>query len=184
MKRLLVFLALLAAVTACAAGQAASAKPVAELSFSFVRQSGSASNQYAVWVEDAQGKLIKTLYATRYTAAGGWKVRESYIPVWVKKSGLANMTKAETDALTGPTPRSGALTYAWDGTDSKGAALPDGSYVICLEATLRWENQAMFRAPVRIGQGSAEAKASAEYAGTPPGDERGMISDVKARALR
>jgi len=36
-----------------------------EVSFTFARQSGAASNQFAVWVEDAQGRYVRTLYATR-----------------------------------------------------------------------------------------------------------------------
>jgi hypothetical protein len=184
MKRLFVFLAVLTAVSACVAGQASSPKAVAELSFSFARQTGPASNQFAAWVEDAQGKYVKTLYATKYTAAGGWKIRETSIPVWVKKSGLASMTKAETDALTGSTPRTGTVTYVWDGTDIKDAALPDGGYVICLEGTLRWENQVMYRAPIRIGQGPSEAQVNPEYTGTPPAGERAMIGNVTVRSLR
>ena len=170
--------------TAAVIGLVAQQQAAAEISFSFTRQSGSASNQFAVWIEDAQGRYIKTLYATRYTANGGFKRRETSIPVWVRQSGLSAMTKAQVDALTGSTPRAGTLTYTWDGTDSRGAALPAGNYVICLEGTLRWENQVMYRAPIRTGQGAAAAQVSVEYTGTPPGDERTMITNVTARSLR
>jgi len=42
-------------------------KGTLEISFDFKRQGTIASNQYAVWIEDDKGKLIKTLYVTRYT---------------------------------------------------------------------------------------------------------------------
>lgn len=43
------------------------------VTFDFEKQSGYASNQFAVWIEDVDGNLINTLYATRFTATGGYK---------------------------------------------------------------------------------------------------------------
>ena len=188
MKKLFLILLLSTLVLACTGAQQNSSQTnqgqsAAELSFSFTRLSGSASNQFAVWIEDAQGKFIKTLYATKYTANGGWKRRETSIPIWVRKSGLSNLTNAQIDAVTGATPRTGTLTYTWDGTDSQGASVPTGSYVIFLEGTLRWENQVLYRAPIRLGSGAAAAEVSVEYTGD-AGSDRSMIGDVKARTLR
>ncbi|WP_221621529.1 DUF2271 domain-containing protein [Paenibacillus rhizophilus] len=59
------------------------------ISFPFVRQDGIASNQFAVWVEDSRGRYVTTLYATRFIATGGYKLRPEAIPTWVKHSGLA-----------------------------------------------------------------------------------------------
>ena len=183
MNRLFFLILLTSLALTGAAAQQASQQAAAELTFTFTRQSGAASNQFAVWIEDSQGNFVKTIYATRYTANGGWKVRASSIPVWVKKSGLAGMTGAQVDTLTGATPRAGTLTYTWDGTDSRGAAVSAGNYVIYLEATLRWENQVLYRAPIRLGQGPAAPEVSVEYTGD-PSPERVMIGDVKVRTLR
>ena len=180
MNRIFVFFVFFAALAlTCTAAQQAAV----ELSFSFTRQTGPASNQFAVWVEDSRGLCIKTLYATRYTANGGWKRRETSIPQWVKQSGLSGMTKPQVDALTGATPKTGTLTYRWDGMDNQGATLPPGDYVICLEGTLRWQNQVLYRIPVRIGQGPAVPEVNVAYIGD-PGAERMMISAVTARVLR
>ena len=184
MKKLSVFFILFTAAVIGVSAQAGAAQQAAEITFTFTRQTGSASNQFAVWIEDTQGKYIKTLYSTKYTANGGWKRRETSIPVWVRQSGISGMTNAQIDVISGATPKTGTLTYIWDGADSKGAAVPAGNYVIVLEATLRWENQVYYRAPILLGQGPAEAKVNVEYAGTPPGNERTMIGDVKARTLR
>jgi hypothetical protein len=184
MKKLLFIFLLTGMVLACAAAQQSSSQgTAAELTFTFTRLSGSASNQFAVWIEDAQGHYVKTLYATRYTANGGWKRRETSIPLWVKQSGLSGMTQPQIDTLTGATPRTGTLTYRWDGADSKGEAVAAGDYVIILEGTLRWANQVYYRAPIRLGQGAATPEASVEYAGD-AGNDRAMIKDVKVRALR
>ena len=164
----------------------ASAQNAAEISFNFTRQSGSASNQYAIWIEDAKGQLVKTLYVVRWTSNGGYKTRPTSIPMWVKKSDVANLSKAQLDVISGATPRTGALTYTWDGTDNKGAAVPAGDYILVLEGTLRWENMVYYRAPIALGKGAAAAQVSAEYVS---GDrdttaERAMFSDVKVRVLR
>ena len=161
----------------------AQAPTAAELSFLFTRQRGMASNQYAVWIEDAQGRHVKTLYATRFTANGGWKKRETSIPLWVKQSDLANLSKAQVDSITRATPKTGALTYRWDGTDSRNTALPPGNYTIYLEATLRMEKQVLYSAPIRLGQGPEAPAVKTEYSGD-AGSDKEMISAVAVKTLR
>ena len=46
-----------------------SAKSV-ELSFNYQKQSGAGSNQYAVWVENSEGKVVRTLVVTSFTSKG------------------------------------------------------------------------------------------------------------------
>jgi hypothetical protein len=153
-----------------------------ELSFSFNRQSGFASNQFVVWIEDAQGRLVKTLFATRFTASGGWEKRPQSIPLWVKQSGLAALNKKDIDAFTGATPRTGIQTCRWDGRDLKGGTVPAGEYRLFLEASLRDDNRVIYRAPFTLGNGAdnpVEAEVKAEYFGS-SSKERGMIENVKA----
>ena len=184
MKKLLLVFIIAALVVKSAAAQQQSA---AEVTFSFTRQGGTASNQYAVWIEDAQGQYVKTLYATRWTANGGWRRgegrRAASIPVWVRQADVANKSRTQIDALTGATPRTGALTYTWDGTNSVGAAVPNGEYVLLIEGSLRWENHVLYRAPLRLGQAAATPAVRSEYAGDST-VERSMISDVRVRTLR
>jgi len=52
--------------------QAQESVPSVEISFQFSWQSGYATNQFAVWVEDASGNVVKTLDATSYAATGDW----------------------------------------------------------------------------------------------------------------
>ncbi|MDR0321986.1 MAG: DUF2271 domain-containing protein [Treponema sp.] len=181
MKRLLLISILMTLVLTSVAAQQSTA--AAELTLTFTRQSGSASNQYAVWIENAQGQHVKTLYATRWTANGGWSRRPTSIPIWVRQSGLSNLTREQVDAVSSATPRTGAVTYTWDGTDSRGTAVPAGNYTLIIEGTLRWENQVLYRAPIRLGQGAATPQVSVEYAGESTA-ERSMISDVRVRVLR
>jgi hypothetical protein len=186
MKHTVAFLVIFYAIAL--SGVSAQSQPaVAELSFSYTRQSGSASNQFAVWIEDVRGNYVKTLYATRFTATGGWERRPQSIPQWVKQSGLAKLSKPRIDAFTGPTPKPGKLTYRWDGTDQTGAAVGAGEYRLFLEASLRNENRVVYSAVVPVG-GSINgarrnAEVKAEYFGNANGvgtAERGMIDGVQA----
>ena len=69
------------------------------ITFDYEKISGRATNQFAVWVEDMDGHYINTLYATRWTANGGYKSRPDSIALWVEKSDIASMQKAEVDAI-------------------------------------------------------------------------------------
>jgi len=155
----------------------------AELTFSFTRQGGIATNQYAVWIEDSQGQYVKTLYATSWTANGGWRRRPTSIPSWVRQSGIVDKTQIEIDSISSATPATGAITHVWDGRNSQGTPDPNGDYVLFLEGTLRWGNIALYRAPVRLGQGNTTSEVSIEYSGDSTA-ERTMISEVILRTLR
>ncbi|MCL2230577.1 MAG: DUF2271 domain-containing protein [Treponema sp.] len=173
-------------ILAIIAAASAAAQNAAEISFTFTRQTGPASNQFAIWIEDSSGQLVKTIYAARWTAQGGYARRPTSIPLWVRISNLANMPRASVDAVSGATPATGALTYTWNGTNNAGAAVPAGDYVIVLEGTLRWENQVYYRAPVRLGQGAATPQVSVEYVSGERDTtaERAMLSNVRVRVLR
>lgn len=133
------------------------------ISFDFTPQSGHASNQFAVWIEDGSGNYVKTLYATRFTANGGYKNRPDSIPTWVMTSGLASMSKSETDAITGATPKAGTLSFTWDLTDAGGIAVPSGEYSFFVEGSLRWKNRVIYSGKITVGGAPATVSADAEF---------------------
>ena len=166
--------------------QAAPSQTKLEISFTFKRQSGFSSNQFALWIEDSRGRLVKTLYATKFTANGGWAKRPQSIPLWVVKSGISAgvsaLSKNDIDAFTGATPRAGALSYSWDGAGMDGNPMAPGEYRVFLEATLREGNRLLCSAPFTLGSGSAgsfaEARLNMEYYGNST-KEHDMIENVK-----
>ncbi|MDR1238769.1 MAG: DUF2271 domain-containing protein [Treponema sp.] len=157
--------------------QSNSSAGTVEISFTYTRQSGVGSNQFAVWITDAQGNYVKTLYATRFTATGGYAKRPQSIPDWVKQSDLASLGKEQVDAFTGPTPQAGALRYRWDGTDHAGAAVPSGEYRVFLEASIRNENRVLYSALVQLGAASGPVELAPQYFGRDT-KVRAMISGV------
>jgi len=169
-------------LTGVSAAQSAAHSSTAalEVTFAFTRQNGH-SNQFALWIEDTEGKYLKTLYITRWTANGGYR-RTSSIPEWVKKSEPSKMIKSQIDAISGATPKTGKLTFTWDRTDDSGATLPAGDYVLVIEGTLRLKNQVYCKVPVTVGKGATTPKVNVEYVGNETA-ERSMIKDVKVIAL-
>lgn len=154
-----------------------------EVSFDYQRQGGFASNQFAVWVEDSAGAVVRTLSVTDFTAGrGGWEYRRQSIPLWVKNAGVADMKKEEIDVFTRATPPSGRVVERWSCDDSAGRPVPAGEYAVHVEATLRAEKGVLYRGVVKVGGPAAELSPAPEYSGA-DAPERGMIGNVRIRYI-
>lgn len=184
-KFISVFTCLLAALlllSGCAAPAAPQRESdIVKISFDFEKQQGYASNQFAVWVEDMDGNLVKTLFATKFTANGGYEKRADAIPVWVERSGLAK--GADADAVSGATPKSGPVSFVWDLTDESGARVADGTYKFFVEGTLRWKNQALYTGEITLNGGAATASATAEYTYAASDDAAALTADSPENAM-
>ena len=126
-----------------------------EVSFNYQRQAGPGSNQYAVWIENEKGKVVKTLFVTSYTTKGrarggeqakrGYIVRPTCVPTWVKTVKADEKTDQQLDAITGATPQTGGTqTFTWDFTNQEGKAVPQGMYKVVVEATLFFESDIIY----------------------------------------
>lgn len=161
-----------------------------ELSFDYVKQAGPGSNQYAVWVENSKGEVVRTLFVTSFTTKGrargneelvrGYKKRPDCVPTWVKNAKADNLSDKQIDAFTGATPQAnGKQTFKWDFKDAKGKAVAKGTYKICMEATLYGKSVIMytgtFNAKGKVGNVALKSTLTQK-------DEKheGMISNVKA----
>ncbi|MCD8179487.1 MAG: DUF2271 domain-containing protein [Tannerellaceae bacterium] len=122
-----------------------------EVTVSYERQEGRGSNQYAVWIEDKDGKLLKTLYVTRFTAEGGYVSRPGCTPLWVEKSGAKSLSKEQVDGITGATPQTGDHTYTWDLTDNEGNKVAGGEYTFLVQGTYTYpDHQILFKGNVNL----------------------------------
>jgi len=147
------------------------------ITFDYEKQSGHASNQFAVWVEDIDGNYIKTLYVTRWTANGGYKSRPDSISLWVERSGLDSWTKIAVDAVSGATPKSGTLSYNWDLTDTTGEIVPEGQYKFFVLGTLRWKNSVLYSGILDIGGEKTAVEALAEFVYEGAGNQAALTGD-------
>lgn len=118
-----------------------------EVSFNYQRQNDHGSNQYAVWIENESGDVVKTLFVTSFTAKGrargdekpvrGYIKRPYCVPNWVKAAKADNLSDQQIDAVSGATPQvSGLQTFTWDFTDQDGKKVEYGTYKVFVEATL------------------------------------------------
>jgi len=154
--------------------------------FDYEKLSGWASNQFAVWLEDTDGNHIHTLYATGWTAGGGYDKRDMSLPVWVEKSGVADMEKTAVDAISGASPGTGQVST---GITINPDELPYGEYRFFVEGTLRWNNHVIYSGVITIGDEAQTVEAEAQWlfatcdnheALTADSDEVKMIMNVKA----
>ena len=136
-------------------GEAAKKAQTLEVSFDYQRQAGPGSNQYAVWIENEKGDVVKTLFVTSYTTKGrarggeqpkrGYIVRPACVPTWVKTVKADEKTDQQLDAVTGATPQAGGTqTFTWDFTDEQGKAVPQGNYKVVVEATLFFDSDIIY----------------------------------------
>jgi hypothetical protein len=153
--------------------------PKLGITFDYRRQSGIASNQFAVWIEDVAGQYIKTLYATRFAATGGWKKRPACLPEWVAAAQPDTLSSHEVDGITGATPSGGRLHYVWDGRDQNGNRLPAGAYRYVVEGNLRWDNRVVYSGKIELGGPLQTSQPQPEYSGDAE-EERDMITNVVA----
>lgn len=154
-----------------------------EVTFDYKHQGGFASNQFAAWIQDAEGTMVKTLYVTDFTARrDGWKLREEAIPDWVRVSGVAAAADTAFDAVSGATPASGKMRHEWDCRDASGVPVPAGVYTVVVEGSLRGNNRAVFSAPITIGGGAETATPEPRFYGNST-VERDMITNVEVHYI-
>ena len=121
------------------------------IDFDYMRMSGKASNQIALWIEDEVGTIVKTLLVTDFTAARrGYENREDALNHWVDSAKPAYLSDGEIDAISSATPQEGTQHFKWDLTDENGQRVPDGRYYIRLEGTLYWSSNVVYTGMVDL----------------------------------
>ena len=154
------------------------------ISFTYQRGTTIASNQLAVWVEDAEGTAIRTLLVTDFTAGRrGYRHRDTSLPAWVKAADPESMTDPEIDALSGATPGPGRLTYVWDMTNDAGQMVPPGVYTIHVEGTLYWESDVLYTAVIDTAQLSEEITVRMERTAPDDHENEAMITQVSVSVI-
>ena len=154
-----------------------------QIIFEFSRQSMIASNQFAVWIEDMDGNIIKTVFVTNFTGEGGYNIRKNSLPIWVKKAKPETMDEEKIDAITGATPKSDTLTYIWDCTDLSGKPVSAGEYRFFVEGTLQWEDSVLFTGMIPIGGEEITVRAKAIYS-TDDSIYKNMLQNVSATYVK
>lgn len=124
------------------------------ISFKYEKQFRLASNQYAIWIENEKGELIKNIFVTKFTAVDGYSKRKEALPTWVKRSNVKNYSREKIDSISGATPKSSFLTYTWDCTDQNENPVPNGTYRFFVEGSTYWKDKILFTGTITLGDHS------------------------------
>lgn len=130
------------------------------VSFDYQRQRQRASDQLAVWIEDTQGRHIRTLLVTSFTANGGYQKRPEAVPRWQQAFEPAGTSRQVLDAISSATPESGPVAVKWDCRNQAGEAVPAGLYVYKAEANIEWAKTALWQGTLPVGNEAAESAAT------------------------
>ena len=184
-KAILSLIALmLIAGTVLAESDAAAEYSGIEITFTYQRGTTIASNQLAVWVEDEEGAVVKTLLVTDFTAGRrGYRNRTMSLPVWVASADPESMTNQEIDVLSAATPRPGELVYVWDFTNETGEKVSEGIYTIHVEGTFYWESDVLYSAVIDTAQLAEEIAVEMERTAPDTHENENMISEVTVKAI-
>lgn len=189
MKKYFLAIIVVMLLTMPAMAQAKKGKTL-EVSFNYLKQAGPGSNQYAVWIENEKGEVVKTLFVTSFTTKGrvrgneqpmrGYLKRPNCVPTWVKTVKAESLSDQQLDAVTGATPKAnGKQTFSWDFTDQQGKKVKDGKYYVKVEATLYQASSIVytgsFSSKDKAGNVALTSKLS-----EPNETYKDMITDVKA----
>lgn len=161
-----------------------------EVSFNYQRQPGPGSNQYAVWIENDKGDVVRTLFVTSYTTKGrtrpgeepmrGYVKRPNCVPTWVKQAKAAEQNDQQLDAFTGATPKTGGTQiFTWDFTDQQGKAVKKGAYRVFVEATLYQASDIIYTGTFSTKDKAGEIKLTSTLT-EPEEKHKDMVTNVKA----
>jgi hypothetical protein len=111
-----------------------------------------------VWIEDAEGKRVRTV------AGGG--TQPKYMPDLREWWKLAREDREWAATVTRATRSAGSHRVAWDGMDDKGAPLPPGTYTVVLEVNREHGTYCIERGTIACVKTAAQGKipAASEFA--------------------
>ena len=133
---------------------------IISINFDFARKFGLASNQFAVWVENENGMLVKNLFVTDFTAGKGWEKRPESLPLWRKA-----VKDVDIDGISSATPKSGNIQLEWDIKNEDGEPVGKGIYKVFIEANIKWENSVLFICEIKIDDNITIGKMTEKISG-------------------
>lgn len=155
-----------------------------EISFDYNRADRDyANNQFAVWIEDLDGNLIKTLFVTHFTVTKGWKTRKEALPTWRKKANISHLEKKDVDTISGATPKGGRLYFTWETDQDDGSFVPARDYNYLVECNYYWEDTVLYKGMIQLGKNEDSSKASPKFS-TKNAKKYNLIENVKAKSKR
>ena len=156
-----------------------------QVTFDVQRMPTAASNQIALWVEDADGRVVRTVYASSFTAARrGYERRADSLRHWVAAARPDAMTDTQIDAVSSATLAPGHAKFFWDLKDDDGQEVPAGRYKLYLEGTLYWSSNILYTAELDTREAADGALSVTSERSEPENPENeDMLQNVTMQAV-
>jgi hypothetical protein len=178
----LLALSLLTLASATTSAQANASPGTVTIAYNLSHPHWIASNQLAVWIEDANGAFVKTIFATDFMARRrGYVRRPQSCPEWVKASGLASLTDASIDAISGATQKPGHIELSWNCTDVNGKAVRAAVYTYKVEGNISWEKRVLWEGKIQVGSTPTASVAAPAYIPDSARTAGTLVTDVGAK---
>ncbi len=146
-----------------------------EVSFVFGSPEGvQPSYQTALWLQDAKGQYIKSLFVSEYLAYGGFN-DPTICPDWIKVANWDKATEADYEAVSRPTPPVGQNTL---NINLQGKGIVAGRYEYLLEVHLVEKFNILCRGQIDIGNQASESKPEITYSPEKHPAAESVISSV------
>lgn len=108
----------------------------------------------AMWLEDLQGRLVKTLLVSQDLSAGEYKTGDA-CPDWVKQAHWEKAPKSDVDAVTAPTPNVGSAEKVFNLAEF---GVKPGTYQFKFQVHITDQYNVLHHGRVIVGPVSAEVK--------------------------
>lgn len=175
-KEYLLLFTAIVSMLGCHSGGKNAAKGFLEISYRFKKASGvQPSYQTAIWLEDENGDLARTLFVSEYLSYGGFH-DSTICPNWSRKANWDNIDESMFDAVTAATPSTGENSLK---VDCQKENIAPGTYRCCVQVHIVENYNIMYCGTIKIGDGKSETIAMVDYSpGKHPlaGD---VLNDVK-----
>lgn len=162
------------------AAQTATAAGTLEIQYIYLApQETHPTYHTAIWLEDGQGRLVKTLFVSTELSATEYKMGEA-CPDWLKLVDWEKAAKTDVDAVTGATPPVGMGGMAFDLAQ---AGVPPGKYQFRFQVHITEQYNILYRGAVEVGQSGSTPPLEAVYGPGKLTTTEQFIRDVQLRYI-
>ena len=137
-----------------------------------------ASNQMAIWIKNAKGNYITTIFVTKFMAKGGYKRREDCCPVWILESNWEKASNNEIDSVSRATQKAGIQEVLWNCKDKDGKQVNPGIYFYNIEANIYYDERVLFTGKIEIGNNKNSSKPQLKYFHTKNSKNKKKIDNI------
>jgi len=133
----------------------------------------------AIWLEDASGKLVKTLYVSQELSDKEYKMG-TVCPDWVNKAKWEAAPKTEVAAVTAPTPNVGTGEMSFDLAQ---IGIAPGTYGFRFQMHIEEEANVLYRGTLVVGGPAATVTLDTVVGPGKPSTTDQFVKDLVVRYL-